>query len=80
MTNPFDDTAGEFSVLVNKENQHSLWPRFAAVPDGWKEVFGPATRDESLAYVEEHWRDMRPASLIAATEGSGARNGPTQDD
>jgi len=34
-TNPFDDDDGRFFVLVNDEEQHSLWPAFADVPAGW---------------------------------------------
>ncbi|MFW0788963.1 MbtH family protein [Gordonia sp. CPCC 205333] len=66
MTNPFDNTDGTFLVLVNHEGQHSLWPDFAPVPDGWTRAFGPDGHDACLDYVEEHWRDMRPASLVAA--------------
>lgn len=62
--NPFEDEEGVFLVLVNDENQHSLWPVFAAVPAGWKVVYGEQTREKCLAYVAEHWTDMRPASLI----------------
>lgn len=40
--NPFDDADGRFFVLVNDENQHSLWPAFAEVPYGWRIVFGDA--------------------------------------
>lgn len=36
MTNPFDREDGVFLVLVNEQGQHSLWPSFAPVPDGWK--------------------------------------------
>ena len=64
-TNPFEDPQGRFLVLVNEENQHSLWPSFAEVPAGWRSVFGEDTRDACLAYVEEHWTDLRPASLVA---------------
>jgi MbtH protein len=61
--NPFDDEAGEFFVLRNDEGQHSLWPSFAAVPAGWISVFGVATREACLAYINENWTDIRPASL-----------------
>ncbi|MEV4683685.1 MbtH family protein [Streptomyces kurssanovii] len=64
-TNPFEDPQGRFLVLVNDENQHSLWPSFAEVPAGWRTVFGQDTRDACLAYVEANWTDLRPASLIA---------------
>lgn len=63
--NPFDNAEGRFHVLVNDEGQHSLWPTFAPVPEGWSGVFEGA-RTEALAYVEEQWTDMRPASLRAA--------------
>ncbi|MEU5259424.1 MbtH family protein [Amycolatopsis sp. NPDC021455] len=66
MSNPFDDPDGTFHVLVNDENQHSLWPAFAEVPAGWTVVLRDATREAALAYVEENWTDMRPASLVRA--------------
>ncbi|OBI52289.1 MbtH family protein [Mycobacterium sp. E787] len=62
-TNPFDDDAGAFYVLVNAEEQHSLWPAFAEVPAGWRVVYGEASRSACLDYVDEHWADMRPKSL-----------------
>lgn len=79
MTNPFDDTDGVFRVLVNDENQHSLWPEFAPIPDGWRSVFGPTGHDPCLAFVEENWRDMRPASLIRAMEQAGASSGAERE-
>lgn len=66
MTNPFDNVNGTFFVLVNDEGQHSLWPDFAAMPAGWQSVFGPSSRDECTSYVEDHWVDMRPQSLVDA--------------
>ncbi|MDR2281377.1 MAG: MbtH family protein [Gordonia sp. (in: high G+C Gram-positive bacteria)] len=63
-TNPFDDTDGTFSVLVNHEGQHSLWPDFAPVPHGWTQIFGPDGHGECLDYVEANWTDMRPKSLV----------------
>jgi uncharacterized protein YbdZ (MbtH family) len=65
-TNPFDDETGTFLVVVNDEDQHSLWPTFADVPAGWRKVFGEASSAECLAYVEEHWTDIRPKSLREA--------------
>jgi uncharacterized protein YbdZ (MbtH family) len=61
--NPFDDETGEFLVLRNDEGQHSLWPSFAAVPAGWESVFGVATREACVSYINENWTDIRPASL-----------------
>ena len=53
-------------VLVNAEDQYSLWPAAAATPEGWTLVHPPAARADCLAYVEAHWTDMRPASLREA--------------
>ncbi|MDH6140208.1 MULTISPECIES: MbtH family protein [Kitasatospora] len=66
MTNPFDDAEGTFLVLVNDEGQHSLWPAFAEVPQGWTITHGPAGRQECLDHVTATWTDMRPASLARA--------------
>ncbi|MGB8388622.1 MbtH family protein [Mycobacterium sp.] len=62
-TNPFDDDNGAFVVLVNREEQHSLWPAFAELPAGWQVVYGEANRAACLYYVEQSWTDMRPKSL-----------------
>ncbi|WP_176470390.1 MbtH family protein [Mycobacterium avium] len=43
-TNPFDDDNGSFFVLVNDEEQHSLWPAFADIPAGWQMVYGEVKR------------------------------------
>lgn len=69
MKNPFDDPNGIFRVVVNSEGQHSLWPSFAEVPEGWTVVFGEASRAECVVYVEENWNDIRTRSLV---ESSGA--------
>jgi MbtH protein len=69
MTNPFEDDARPYRVLVNEEEQHSLWPDDLSVPPGWVTVAGPAARGECLEYVEEHWPDMRPRSLRERMEG-----------
>lgn len=68
MSNPFEDENATYRVLVNDEGQHSLWPSFADVPDGWHIVHDEDTRAACLEYVETHWTDMRPTSLIRAME------------
>jgi uncharacterized protein YbdZ (MbtH family) len=65
-TNPFDDDSGAFYVLVNDEEQHSLWPAFAEIPSGWTVVHGVASRSACLDYVEQNWADTRPRSLRQA--------------
>jgi MbtH protein len=60
--NPFDDPDGSFLVLVNDEEQHSLWPSHINVPAGWRIAFGPDCRPACLEYVEANWTDLRPLS------------------
>ena len=65
-TNPFDDENGTFSVLVNDEGQHSLWPVFAAIPAGWTVVLPATDRASCLEYIDREWTDLRPRSLREA--------------
>ncbi|SCE53546.1 MbtH protein [Streptomyces sp. SolWspMP-5a-2] len=67
--NPFDDPDAVFQVLVNDEGQHSLWPAFAEVPDGWTVAHDKDSRAACVAYIEENWTDLRPRSLVEAMEG-----------
>lgn len=60
--NPFDNPDGTFLVLVNDEDQHSLWLTTMEVPAGWSVVHGPDSRQACLDYVEAHWTDIRPRS------------------
>ncbi|MGC9540852.1 MbtH family protein [Streptomyces sp. UG1] len=59
-TNPFEDENGTYLVLTNAQGQHSLWPEAIAVPDGWDVALTASSRAECLAFVEEHWTDIRP--------------------
>jgi uncharacterized protein YbdZ (MbtH family) len=68
--NPFDDDNGRFVVLVNNEEQHSLWPAFADVPAGWEVVYGEADRAACLEYIEHSWTDIRPKSLRQRLDGT----------
>jgi MbtH protein len=80
-TNPFDDDDGTFYVLINGEEQYSLWPTFAQVPDGWRVVHGDdgtTGRQECLDYVDEHWTDMRPKSLRDAMQRDTAESASRQ--
>jgi MbtH protein len=71
-----------YLVLINDEGQHSLWPVFADVPDGWETIFGEAGRQDCLDFIEKNWTDMRPNSLIkvmaadAAARQDGTAAGP----
>ncbi len=69
MTNPFEDPDGTYLALINDEGQHSLWPAFIEVPSGWTITHPQDTRQACLDYINQHWTDMRPQSLIDAMDG-----------
>jgi MbtH protein len=71
-TNPFEDEDANYFVLINDEGQHSLWPVFADVPDGWEVIFGEDKRQACLDFIEKNWTDMRPNSLIRQMEADAA--------
>jgi MbtH protein len=73
MTNPFEDDKGEYVVVVNSEEQYSIWPAFKEIPLGWSTAGKSGSRKECLDWIEEVWTDMRPKSLRDAMDG--ARNG-----
>lgn len=74
MTNPFEVPDANYSVLSNEENQHSLWPASAPVPDGWTLAHGPGRREDCLTYVRENWHDLRPRSVASfIAEHAGQR-------
>jgi MbtH protein len=64
MTNPFEDDDAIYHVLINNEGQYSLWPSFKEVPSGWTIVRESDSRTACLAYINQHWTDMRPKSLV----------------
>ncbi len=60
------------TVVINDEEQYSIWPTFRPVPAGWREVGVRGTKAECLAHIETVWTDMRPASLRRAMDGERA--------
>lgn len=72
MSSPFDNPDGTYLVLVNDENQHSLWPAFAEVPAGWTVARPEGSRQDCLDYIGEHWTDLRPRSLVRAMDADAA--------
>ncbi|MDV2116712.1 MbtH family protein [Alcaligenes faecalis] len=60
----FDREDEMFIVLVNHEEQYSIWPEWKSVPGGWSAVEGvKGDKQHVLDYVKTHWTDMRPLSL-----------------
>jgi MbtH protein len=52
-----------YAVVVNHEEQFSIWRADREPPAGWRRDGFAGTEDECLAYIDETWTDMRPASL-----------------
>lgn len=53
----------QYAVVVNHEEQYSIWPVGREIPLGWQEAGKQGSKDECLAYIESVWTDMRPLSL-----------------
>jgi MbtH protein len=63
MTSCFDREDGMFRVLVNHEEQYSIWPEWKAIPGGWRDIGVLGDKKTCLEHVEKVWTDMRPLSL-----------------
>jgi MbtH protein len=59
-----------YHVVVNHEEQYSIWPADQECPKGWKQVGKTAPKAECLAYIGEVWKDMRPLSLRKKMEAA----------
>lgn len=52
-----------YKVVVNSEEQYSIWPVDQENPSGWREAGKSGSKAECLAYIKEVWTDMRPLSI-----------------
>lgn len=59
---PQEDTR-IYKVVMNHEEQYSIWLDYKEIPRGWKHVGKTGPKQECLAYIKEVWTDMRPLSL-----------------
>lgn len=59
-------------VVINHEEQYSIWPAHRENPLGWSEVGKSGTKAECLTYIDEVWTDMRPLSLRKKMEEMAA--------
>ena len=57
------DHAGLLQRQSRRQHGLALWRADLDIPRGWRQVFGPGSKTECLAYVDAHWTDMRPLSL-----------------
>ena len=65
------DEATIYTVVINHEEQYSIWPANRDLPLGWKAVGKTGTKQECLAYIQEVWTDMRPISLRHLMDNKG---------
>lgn len=59
-----------YRVVVNHEEQYSVWPADKPLPPGWSDAGKAGTKDDCLAHIEKVWTDMRPLSLRQEPEHS----------
>ena len=59
-----------YKVVINHEEQYSIWPLERENPPGWQDAEKSGSKSECLAYIKEVWTDMRPRSLRQAMEKS----------
>ncbi|WP_439658394.1 MbtH family protein [Lentzea sp. HUAS TT2] len=53
----------KYQVLINDEEQYSLWPADQDIPAGWRSTGTEGSKEHCVSYVDEVWTDMRPRSL-----------------
>jgi MbtH protein len=58
-----------FTVVVNDEEQYSVWPADRSLPAGWRDAGKTGSKQDCLAHIDEVWTDMRPASLRRQLDG-----------
>ncbi len=70
MAHDSDEDTTIYRVVVNHEEQYSIWPADRENPLGWRDDGTVGTKAECLAHIKEVWTDMRPLSLRKAMEQS----------
>lgn len=60
-----------YLVVINQEEQYSIWPEYKELPRGWSAVGKKGLKKECLSYIKEVWTDMRPLSLREKMEQAG---------
>ncbi len=70
-----EDDGAIYRVIINDEEQYSVWPDFKAIPVGWRAAGKTGAKAECLAFINEVWTDMRPLSL---RRQMGEKSDPTE--
>jgi len=71
--------ADTYAVVLNDEEQYSIWPAGRDLPAGWRRSGFAGQREECLAHIDEVWTDIRPLSLRQAiTERASTERASTE--
>jgi MbtH protein len=62
----------QYDVVINHEEQYSIWPVGKEIPNGWRAVGKSGDKASCLSHIAEVWTDMRPLSLRKQMEASGS--------
>jgi MbtH protein len=65
-----DEDTGIYAVVVNHEEQYSIWPVGRELPAGWRSVGVEGSKQECVDHIDEVWTDMRPLSLRRQMDGT----------
>jgi MbtH protein len=63
-----------YKVVVNHEEQYSIWPAHRSNPLGWRDGGKTGTKQECLGYIKDVWTDMRPLSLRKQMDAAATNN------
>jgi len=66
-----DEDTTTYIVVVNHEEQYSIWPDYKEIPAGWRAAGFTGPKEPCLKYIESVWTDMRPLSLRKKMDGPG---------
>lgn len=72
MSHDADQSNDIYVVVMNDEEQYSIWPQHKALPLGWKAAGKEGEKSACLEYIKEVWTDMRPLSLRKKMDGLAA--------
>ncbi|AKA01175.1 antibiotic synthesis protein MbtH [Streptomyces noursei ZPM] len=68
-----EDFEPGYQIVINHEEQYSVWPVNRKIPLGWIVVGAPRTKQECLQYIDEVWTDIMPLSVRRRSIGSIAQ-------
>jgi MbtH protein len=62
-----------YKVVLNHEEQYSIWPADRENALGWRDEGKVGTKAECLAHIDQVWTDMRPLTLRKQMDGADSR-------